>query len=321
MRWLSPLRTDNTVRYGDRKSCIDDDVFAELIEPHRRELHAHCYRMLGSVHDADDALQEAFVRAWRGLPDFEGRGSVRGWLYRITTNVCLRAAERRVPEPTDEEPVLIEPYPGPAERSVDAETLELAFVAALQHLPPAQRAALILREALDFSARETAEMLDMTEAAVNSALQRARKSVDERVPERSQQAALRELGDERTEQLVAAFVDAMGAGDVDAVVALLTDDAEWTMPPMPLRFRGRSEAAHFLRTMPFAAGRRWRHVRITANGQLAAAAYTREDGDDEYRLYAIDVMTVRGGRVAAIASFLDPAAVGGMGLPAVLGAG
>ena len=239
----------------------DQDAYRRLVEPHRGELHAHCYRMLGSVHDAEDALQDALLRAWRGLPRFEGRSSLRSWLYRIATNAsprprssagpsaCCRSTTARPPTPTTVpaaplvESMWVEPYPderlgledgraAPEARYERRESVELAFVAALQHLPPNQRAVLILREVLGFSAQEVAEALETTVAAVNSALQRARKAVDERLPERSQQATLRALGDQRLREVVEGYMDAMARGDVDAVVAMLAEDAVWSMPPL-----------------------------------------------------------------------------------------
>src|SRR4051794_26633502 len=221
----------------------DEQAFSRLLEPYRGELHAHCYRMLGSVHDAEDALQDASLRAWRGLARFEGRSSLRSWLYTIATNACLTAIERRPKRvlPIDYGPaadphgdglglppiesVWVEPYPdeamgledgyaAPEARYELRESVELAFVAALQHLPANQRAALILREVLGFSAKETADALDTSLASVNSALQRARATVDERLPEKSQQSTLRSLGDERLSEIVEGYMDAMRRGDV-----------------------------------------------------------------------------------------------------------
>src|SRR4051794_28653549 len=210
-------------------SATADTAYRELVEPHRRELHAHCYRMLGSLQDAEDALQDALLRAWRGLDRFEGRSSPRSWLYRIATNACLDALARRPAKrelPIDRDPddapltetVWLEPYPDDPDASYEQrESVELAFIAALQHLPANQRAVLILREVLGFSAKETAEMLDTTPASVNSAMQRARASVEGRLPERSQQETLRMLGDGEIRELVERYVEAWNRGDVDAV--------------------------------------------------------------------------------------------------------
>ena len=237
----------------------DEEAFRRIVEPHRAELHAHCYRMLGSLHDAEDALQNVMLRAWRGLRRFEGRSATRAWLYKIATNVCLDAIGKRPkrvlpidyapPARTGDDPgeplsesVWVEPYPderlgledghaAPEARYEQREAVELAFIAALQHLPPRQRAALILREVLGFSAREVAAALDTTVASVNSALQRARKAVDERLPEQSQQATMRSLGDERLRR-VEDFIDAFERGDVDAILNLLAEDATFTMPRM-----------------------------------------------------------------------------------------
>ena len=236
----------------------DEPAFASLLEPYRRELHAHCYRMLGSVYDADDALQDASLRAWRALARFEGRSSLRSWLYTIATNTCLTQIQRRPKRvlPVDYGPstdplagpgepivesVWIEPYPdteledglaGPEARYEQRESVELAFIAALQHLPASQRAVLILREVLGFSAKEVAESLETTVASVNSALQRARASIEERAPERSQQQTLRALGDDELEEIVRVYVDAWERNDVEAVVAMLTEDAAIAMPPL-----------------------------------------------------------------------------------------
>src|SRR5215468_1968102 len=246
----------------DAARAGDETAFAGIVEEHRAELQAHCYRMLGSLHDAEDALQETLLRAWRGLPDFSGRSSLHTWLYRIATNASLDAIRRRPkrvlpvdygpmaspsahdPGPPLAESVWIEPYPNdalgtaegyasPAARYEQLEAVELAFIAALQLLPATQRAVLILREVLGFSAREVSESLGTTVASVNSALQRARKTVDERLPEQTQQETLRSLGDERIRELVKAYIDAWARGDVKAVAVLLTEDAVFSMPPWP----------------------------------------------------------------------------------------
>src|ERR671915_751258 len=240
----------------------DEAAFARLVEPYRGELQAHCYRMVGSVHDAEDALQDAMLRAWRAIGKFEGRSSLRSWLYTIATNTCLNLIARRpkrvLPldygpsfDPHDQgigmppvEATWVEPYPdqglgledgyaAPEARYEVRESVELAFVAALQYLPPNQRAALILREVLGFSAQETADSLETSVASVNSALQRARKTVDEKLPDQSQQQTLRSIGDQQLQEIVDGYMDAMSRGDVDGVVSLLAEDAVWSMPPVP----------------------------------------------------------------------------------------
>jgi RNA polymerase sigma-70 factor (ECF subfamily) len=310
----------------------DESGFQRLVEAHRRELHAHCYRMLGSVHDAEDALQEALLRAWRGLPRFEGRSSLRSWLYRIATNTCLDLVARRPKRvlpidyaPTDPhlgpgEPVVesvwVEPYPdeqigvedGPA--SPDAryerrESIELAFIAALQHLPASQRAVLILREVLGFSAREVADTLETTTASVNSALQRARAAVSKRVPEESQQTTLRTLGDEKVRALVEAYVDAWERGDVETVVAMLTEDAAFSMPPLRSWFRGHEALRVFLAGWPLSGAWRWRPVETRANGQPALAFYAWDDDEQAYLAFALNVLTFRGERISDVTAFVS----------------
>jgi len=336
----------------------DESAFADLVEPRRGELQAHCYRMLGSVHDAEDALQDTLLRAWRGLPRFQGRSSVRSWLYRIATNASLDALGRRparmlpldhgpASDPQDGpgrplvESVWIEPYPderiaarleeGAPEARYDLrESIELAFVAALQHLPPRQRAVLILCEVLGFSAAEVAEELDTTVASVNSALQRARASLDERLPDESQQSVARSLGDAELRKIVDRYVAAWEAGDVDAVVEMLAEDVVVTMPPMATWYAGRDAARVFLEEWAFA--RRWsrerdvfeagvrdvRLVRTSANGQPALAAYNRDPETGELRPYALQVLTLRGGRIAQVDGFVTPRFFPAFGLPDVL---
>ena len=256
----------------------DEGAYGKLVERYRGELHAHCYRMLGSVHDAEDAMQETMLRAWRGIARFEGRSSLRSWLYTIATNTSLNLIEKRpkralpvdlgpAADPTEGprdpliESVWIEPYPdeqvgledglaSPEAKYEQRESVELAFIAALQHLPANQRAALILREVLGYSAKEAAETLETTTASVNSALQRARKTVDERLPDQ-QSAGDAALARRRPRQeIVDEYVDAWQRGDVDAVVEMLTEDAAFTMPPMRTWFGGRDEIATFLRASP-----------------------------------------------------------------------
>ena len=311
----------------------DEDAFGRLLEPYRGELHAHCYRMLGSVHDAEDALQDASLRAWRGLARFEGRSSLRSWLYTIATNTCLNQIARRPKRvlPLDYgpaadphaappgEPVIetvwVEPYPderlgvedglaSPEARYEQRESVELAFTAALQHLPATQRAVLILREVLGFSAREVADSLETTPASVNSALQRARKTVDERLPDESQQATLRSLGDRRLRDIVEGYMDAMGRGDVDRVVGMLAEDAAWSMPPLASWYRGQEAIAAFLAGAPLSGEWQWRHLPTRVSGQAAIAAYTRDAETGAYLPFALDVLTLRGERIQEITSFI-----------------
>jgi RNA polymerase sigma-70 factor (ECF subfamily) len=310
----------------------DEAAFQRLVEPRRGELLAHCYRMLGSLHDAEDALQDAMLRAWRGLPRFEGRSSLRSWLYTIATNTCLNLIERRPKRvlPIDYGPsvdphdglglppmesVWMEPFPdeqlgledgfaAPEARYELRESVELAFVAALQHLPANQRAALILREVLGFSAKETAESLDTSVASVNSALQRARKTVDESLPEQSQQATLRSLGDDGLRKVVEGYMDAMSRGDVDAVVSMLAEDAAWSMPPLPAWFHGHEALRGFLEFGPLSGEWRWRHLPAHASGQAAIGSYAWYHEDDTYRPFALDVLTLEGERIKAVTSFI-----------------
>jgi RNA polymerase sigma-70 factor, ECF subfamily len=320
----------------------DERAYDRLVEPHRTELRAHCYRMLGSAHDAEDALQEALLRAWRGLPRFEGRSSLRSWLYTITTNVCLKAIERRpklvlpidygpAADPHDSprqpivESVWVEPYPddrlaldalaGPEARYEQRESVELAFIAALQHLPARQRAVLILRDVLGFSAREAAQALDTTPASVDSALQRAHKTVDERLPEQSQQATLRALGDDGLREIVNEFVAAWERSDIDAVVAMLTDDAAMTMPPRPTWFQGRDAIAEFLGRWALAGTAARRLLPTRANGQLAFGHFSWNADRDSFIPHAIHVLTLDGPKIAEITAFLTPEAFERFGLP------
>ena len=326
---------------------MDTDVsFDELVTSHRRELYAHCYRMLGSVHDAEDALQDALLGAWRGLPTFEGRSSARAWLYRISTNACLKLIARRprrVLSPdhgpartgTDDlgqpvpGPIWLEPWPDdpaadlpadphdtdPAARYLRRETVELAFIAALQHLPATQRAVLILREVLQYSAAETAELLDTTTASVNSALQRARRTLDQKLPATSQHAELSALGETGRRDLVDTFVTAWEHADLPTLLDLLTQDARFTMPPLPAWFDGRDQVARFLADRVFATA--WRLRPLPANGQPGFACYTATP-DGAFRLGAINVLTLRDGRIAEITGFLDPALHQHLRLPAEL---
>jgi RNA polymerase sigma-70 factor (ECF subfamily) len=310
----------------------DQDAFRELVETHRAELHVHCYRMLGSVHDADDALQDSLLRAWRGLAKFGGRSSMRSWLYRITTNVCLDAIARRPRRvlPTDFGPaadphdglgeprmesIWMEPYAdeqlgleggyASAEAQYERrESVELAFIAALQHLPGSQRAALILRDVVGLSAQEAAETLGTTVASVNGALRRARRALADNLPERSQQATLRRLTDDGIRQLVERYIDAWERADVDAILSMLADDATFTMPPLPTWYRGRDAIRAFL--VRSALFERWRLVPARANGQLAFANYAWESEKKTYTPKTLDVVTLDGSIVTEITAFVTP---------------
>ena len=331
---LADPETLEAAQRGDRAA------FDALVKPLQAELHAHCYRMLGSAHDADDALQEALLGAWRGLAGFEERSSLRSWFYRITTNACMRlggqrrlvATEYCLPrDPAGElgapvtETAWVEPYPDhrlddadPALRAELLESVELAFVAALQHLPATQRAVLILREVLAFSAQEVAELLDSTVASVNSALQRARKSLHERYSGPTQRAELHKLGEPGRAELVAAFVAAWERADVPALLDLLVSDARFTMPPLPAWFEGKAAVGRFAADRLFATP--WRLVPMHANGQLAFTCYQAAPDGAEFVLGAVNVLTLRDGKILEISGFVDPAMYADWGVPKILGA-
>jgi RNA polymerase sigma-70 factor (ECF subfamily) len=310
----------------------DERAFDRLVESYRRELHAHCYRMLGSVYDADDALQETLLRAWRGLQGFQARSSLRSWLYTIATNTCLTTLAR-LPKrvlPLDYRPaadphvapgapivesVWIEPYPdqiigledgfaAPEARYEQREAVELAFIAALQHLAPNQRAVLILREVLGFSAKETAQILETTVASVNSALQRARAAVEERVPERTQQATLKALGDSSLQELVTRYVDAWEQCDVNAFAAMLADDATFTMPPLATWYRTREGIATWATLTAMSGAWRWRAVPTRANGQPALGFYAWDEAERAYLPFALNLLTLRGNKVSNVTAFI-----------------
>ncbi|MGZ4196074.1 MAG: sigma-70 family RNA polymerase sigma factor [Solirubrobacteraceae bacterium] len=310
----------------------DEDAFAQIVEPYQRELHAHCYRMLGSVYDADDALQETLLRAWRGLSGFGGRSALRSWLYTIATNVCLTQIARRPkrvlpidygpatdPHVQPGQPVVesiwLEPYPdetlgledglaAPDACYEQREAVELAFVAALQHLAANQRAVLILREVLGFSAKEAAAMLETTVASVNSALQRARATVAERVPERSQQATLRTLGDDEIRELVDRYIDAWERCDVDAFAAMLAQDATFAMPPMSTWYRTRKGIRIWAGLSPLTGEWRWRAVRTQANGQPGLAFYAWDQASRAYLPFALNILSFRGREISNVTAFI-----------------
>lgn len=323
----------------------DGDAFTRLVEPLRGQLHAHCYRMLGSTHDADDALQDALLRAWRGLRNFAGRGSLRSWLYTVATRACLDAVaargNRALPVdlgPASDRAVIgdsprndvawLGPYPdtasttgrdAPHARYEQREAVELAFVAALQHLPGNQRAALLLFEVIGFSVAEIAAAMATTSASVNSALQRARRTVAEKVPEPSQQQTLRRIGDTMAREVVARFATALERGDADALVSLLTEDVTWSMPPLAHWYQGLEAVTDFAVRVPLTGCGSWRHLPTSANAQPAVGCYLR--GHDETGAHvgwSIDVLTLRRGRIAEITSFLGRDHFATFGLPDAL---
>jgi RNA polymerase sigma-70 factor, ECF subfamily len=307
----------------------DQGAFGELAGAYRAELRAHCYRMTGSVADAEDALQEGLLRAWRGLAGFQGRGSVRSWLYAIVTNAALDLARHRSrrevpvsfgpaagPEggfdpPLTDQPWL-DPYPdhwlagdarlSPEARYEQRESVELAFLVALQHLPPRQRAVLLLREVVGFSAAEIAAQLGTTAASVNSALQRARAAVRSRLPATSQQSALRARGDQQTRALVQRYADAIERGDADTLIAMLTADASWSMPPVPTWYRGHAAIRQWLVSSPLTY--LWRHLPARANGQLAVGCYLFDQAKGKYVPAVMDVLTLDGPKIGDITGFL-----------------
>jgi RNA polymerase sigma-70 factor, ECF subfamily len=317
----------------------DEAAFRDLVEPYQAGLHAHCYQMLASVQDAEDALQEALLKAWTRLRQFERRASFRTWVYTIATRTALDLTARRPMRvlPLDEtlsgggrpvaEIAWLEPYPAdqlglpsglasPESRYELRESVELAFVAAVQHLAPRQRAVLLLREVLGFSASETAETLGMSVAAVNSALERARAAVAQRCPDPSQQATLRALGDEHAQELVGRYMDALDRADLHAMLELLVEDATWSMPPEPVWYGGEAAVTEFLVDSAFSV--RWRHAPARANGQLATGCYMWNEEQGLYRGEVLDVLTLRGSRISAVTAFLSSEIFPSFGLPATL---
>ena len=303
----------------------DERAFVELTSPHRSALHARCYRLLGSLHDADDALQEALLRAWRGIDCFQPRAPVRAWLYRIATNVCLRALEQRARRDTVSVDAHLEPYPEPVAPAASEpvatvesdEAVGLAFVAAMQLLPPKQRVVLVLRDVLDWSAREVAELLDDSVAAVNSALQRARERMAREHDQGSLARAHHPASDDAEARVMEHFQEAWKAVDVDGLLALLATDALLTMPPEAMRFEGATASAEFFATVPLDG--RLDRIRLRparADGQPALAAYAENDATGEHEAYGVMVFAIEGDRIAGITGFArQPALFLRLGLP------
>ena len=318
----------------------DEAAFRALTEPYRRELHVHCYRMLGSLHDAEDAFQETLLRAWRHLASFEPRSSIRAWLYRIATNVCLTAAARRQREPapithdlttSEGEAITLAPYPDalldelssaePGARYDLDESVQLAFLAAVQLLPPRQRAVLLLRDVLGFAAAEVAELTDASTASVNSALQRARATLEQRRRDGRLDRTRTPPPDDVERSLVRRYIEAWQSVDIDALVALLREDAVMTMPPEPLLFRGAQAIGDFFATVP--AGGALDEIRLLptrANRKPALAAYLLDRESGNHQAYGLMVLSLDGDAIAEITGFADPTLFPLFGLPAELDA-
>jgi len=333
---MTPGSTSATTREPELLAAArggDEGAFGPLVEPYRGELQAHCYRMLGSAHDAEDALQEAMIRAWRALSKFEERSSFRSWLYKIASNTCLDAIAKRPkrvlpvdygPQADPHEPpgnplvesVWIEPFPdetlqiedgvaGPEARYEQREALELAFIAALQFLPANQRAVLVMREVLGFSAKESAETLDTSVASVNSALQRARATIDDKLPDQTQQETLRTLGDEKVTEIVETYMEAWEREDIDTVISLLSEDVAFTMPPMTSWYSGLEETRIWMENSSMTGEWGWRATRARANGQEALAFYSYDPEREEHVAFALNVLTFKGEKISEIDAFIN----------------
>jgi RNA polymerase sigma-70 factor (ECF subfamily) len=337
---------DAVVIEGDLAAALagDADAFQRLVERYIRELHLHCYRMLGSFHDAEDGVQETLLRAWRYLPSYEGRSSLRAWLYRIATNVCLTRRPRRASDPLappnlvesipySAEPVVnLSPYPDAFLDEVEAaggdpaaaydlrESVQLAFLTAVQLLPPRQRAVLILHDVVGFSGAEVAEALDSTIASVNSALGRARTTIAQKRASGRLSSEGSEDGappsDEAARSVARRYVEAWQAADIGKLIGLLRNDVVMTMPPRPVRYAGRDTVVRFLVTMPAPADRgRFRFVLTRVNRQPALAAYRRELDGETYRAWGMFVLCTDGNSIAEITAFGDPTLLPRFGLP------
>jgi RNA polymerase sigma-70 factor (ECF subfamily) len=324
----SDLEKLSAARAGDQRE------FSQLTEPYRHELQVHCYRLLGSLQDAEDLVQETLLRAWRRLETYEGRASFRAWLYKIATNACLdvldRRPRRRLPQdlqpatdptqppgPPNLDPIWLEPFPdellagveeNPEARYAARESITLAFLAALQILPSRQRAVLILRDVLDWQARETAELLDMTVSAVNSALHRARTTLAKHYHAQGLEAVTRPADDPALQALLDRYVRAWENADIDALIALLKEDATFPMPPIPGWYQGREAIRTFISAVILAsdARGRWRLLPTSANGQPAFGWYQLAESGDKYVAFAIQVLTFDGALLSNITTFGTP---------------
>jgi RNA polymerase sigma-70 factor (ECF subfamily) len=324
----------------------DESAFVALAERYRRELHVHCYRMVGSLEDAEDLVQDTLLRAWRSRTRFEGRSTFRAWLYRIATNACLDQLERRRParrvlppdivnasDPSVDPPgpsdlPWLDPYPerlleglassdeGPETAVVRKETIELSFLAAIQHLPPRRRAVLILRDVLGWSAKDSAAALGLSVASVNSALQRARRTLRHHLPEQRLAWASTPTSSADDLALLRRYMDVHERGDAEGLAQLLREDARISAPPLPLWYDGRDAIVDATRRL--AAADRFRYFATGSNMQLAAASYLRSDEDASYRPMGIDVLTIENGLIAEITVFLRPELFKTFGLPATL---
>ena len=321
----------------------DSDAFGQLVEPYRHELQVHCYRILGSLQDAEDALQETLLASWQGLAGFEERASVRTWLYQVATRRCLNALRSRSRRPAASPPpgmsppepsrlgevIWLEPYPdvlldrladsapGPEARYEAREAISLAFITALQLLPPRQRAVLILRDVLAFRAREAAGILSTSEESVTSALKRARATLRRELPPAASQEPPPPPGSAREQELLARLTRAFEANDMDSLVALLTDDVLLAMPPLPLEYQGREAAARFFKAVSRPAERRYRLVATRANGQPAFGMYNRDPLARLAHANGLLVLTLAGGQVSAITRF-EAGVLARFGLPRTL---
>jgi RNA polymerase sigma-70 factor (ECF subfamily) len=328
---FGPSRRHTTMS-TDTETTPDREAFEAQVRRHARELHVHCYRMTGSVQESEDLVQETFLRAWRKREQFAGRSTLRAWLYRIATNACLDALDKRPRTPTaDGEILWLQPYPdslleelpadddGPHDAVVAKETIELTFLAAIQHLQPLPRAVLILRDVLDLSAKDTAAILETTVAAVNSALQRAHAGVREHLPEPRAQWRPGQEPSAAERELLGRYVEATQRADLDAFVTILHEDARFSMPPYPGVWTGRDQVVASWREGGFGTDAlgEMRCVLTRANRQPAVVGYVRRPGDDAFVLLAMDVLRVEDGVVREIVTF-DASLLGAFDLPATL---